>query len=158
MLPWNFLISISAFWNYKFRNIDLNSTSPDMSLDIIRTNHTSIFIPQMAADIPVPLPVIKPTEIQESFPSYLAIGNYKNSVKNDRKYFEIHLKILISQPVISQEQSQLCYIQVLVNVSAYAPECFGLCPFWWQPLEVFWPCLFQILIFGKKDFFMSLSC
>ena len=81
MLPWNFLISISAFWNYKFRNVDLNSTSPDMSLDIIRTNHTSIFIPQMAADIPVPLPVIKPTEIQESFPSYLAIGNYKNSVK-----------------------------------------------------------------------------
>ena len=93
MLPWNFLISISAFWNYKFRNVDLNSTSPDMSLDIIRTNHTSIFIPQMATDIPVPLPVIKPTEIQESFPSYLAIGNYKNSVKNDRKYFEIYLKI-----------------------------------------------------------------
>ena len=47
----------------------------------------------MATDIPVPLPVIKPTEIQESFPSYLAIGNYKNSVKNDRKYFEIYLKI-----------------------------------------------------------------
>ena len=93
MLPWNFLISISAFWNYKFRNVDLNSTSPDMSLDIIRTNHTSIFIPQMATDIPVPLPVIKPTEIQESFPSYLAIGNYENSVKNDRKYFEIYLKI-----------------------------------------------------------------
>ena len=42
----------------------------------------------MAADIPVPLPVIKPTEIQESFPSYLAIGNYANSsVKNDRTYF-----------------------------------------------------------------------
>ena len=43
----------------------------------------------MATDIPVPLPVIKPTEIQESFPSYLAIGNYEKSVKNDRKYFEI---------------------------------------------------------------------
>ena len=43
----------------------------------------------MATDIPVPLPVIKPTEIQESFPSYLAIGNYKknSSVKNDRTYF-----------------------------------------------------------------------
>ena len=73
MLPWNFLISISAFWNYKFRNVDLNSTSPDMSLDI--TNHTSIYILDMP-EIPVPVPVLKPTDIQESFPSYLAIGMY----------------------------------------------------------------------------------
>ena len=75
MLPWNFLISISAFWNYKFRNVDVNSTSITSSLDIITNHNTSIFIPM--PEIPVPIPVIKPTEIQESFPSYLAIGTTK---------------------------------------------------------------------------------
>ena len=45
MLPWNFFISISSFWNYKFRNVSSNSSS------------------------------VVPTELQVSFPSYLAIAS-----------------------------------------------------------------------------------
>ena len=58
MLPWNFLISISAFWNYKFRQIG-NET----------LNETFLI------NNPVPVPIIKPTDMQVSFPSYVAIAS-----------------------------------------------------------------------------------
>lgn len=59
MLPWNFLISISAFWNYKFRQIG-NETGLS---DVIENN-------------PIPVvPIIKPTDMQVSFPSYVAIAS-----------------------------------------------------------------------------------
>jgi hypothetical protein len=50
MLPWNFLLSISSFWDYKFRNASLDH----------------------AADADGARP--KPTELQVAFPSYLAIA------------------------------------------------------------------------------------
>ena len=46
-------------------------------------------------EIPVPIPVIKPTEIQESFPSYLAIGTTK-VIKTEvvtTKFFTVGQKI-----------------------------------------------------------------
>ena len=63
MLPWNFLISISAFWNYKFRNV-----TTDMFI-----NGTNVDPPDPA---PMPVPVIKPTDMQVAFPSYVAIGDH----------------------------------------------------------------------------------
>ena len=62
MLPWNFLISISAFWNYKFRNV-----TTDMFI-----NGPNVDPPDPA---PMPVPVIKPTDMQLAFPSYVAIGD-----------------------------------------------------------------------------------
>jgi hypothetical protein len=63
MLPWNFLISITAFWNYKFREV--NATSP-----FHLSNYTAELV-----NFPIPLPIIKPTEMQLSFPSYVAIAS-----------------------------------------------------------------------------------
>lgn len=61
MLPWNFLISISAFWNYKFRQVN-DTHHPNI-------NGTLLFDP-----IPVQ-PIIKPTDMQVAFPSYVAIAS-----------------------------------------------------------------------------------
>ena len=61
MLPWNFLISISAFWNYKFRLVN-------------DTNHPNINGTLLFDPIPVQ-PIIKPTDMQVSFPSYVAIAS-----------------------------------------------------------------------------------
>ena len=55
MLPWNFLISVTSFWDYKFRNVSMD--------DPVGLNATS-----SAATDP-------PTEMQTSFPSYLAIAS-----------------------------------------------------------------------------------
>jgi hypothetical protein len=50
MLPWNFLVSITGFWNFKFR--DVNVTMANASNELI-----------FATD--------KPTDLQLTFPSYL---------------------------------------------------------------------------------------
>lgn len=65
MLPWNFLISISAFWNYKFRQIG-NDTG------WVNENETILL---MSSNNPIPVPIIKPTDMQVSFPSYVAIAS-----------------------------------------------------------------------------------
>ena len=78
MLPWNILISITSFWNYKFR--DTNQTLP---LPYFITNVTSSFqdsnssFPGSIAGFHfgVSPPVIKPTEMQLSFPSYVSIAS-----------------------------------------------------------------------------------
>ena len=54
MLPWNFMISINAFWHYKFRN-----TTGDYIINHTTTNYEQ-------ADFPVPTPIIKPTDMQVS--------------------------------------------------------------------------------------------
>jgi hypothetical protein len=50
MLPWNFLVSITGFWNFKFR--DVNVTMANASNELF-----------FATD--------KPTDLQLTFPSYL---------------------------------------------------------------------------------------
>ena len=75
MLPWNFLISISAFWNFKFRQVS-NETA---------INHTTFGSERAAAELSyfnsftvlpvVPTPIIKPTDMQIAFPSYVAIAS-----------------------------------------------------------------------------------
>jgi len=65
MLPWNFLISITAFWNYKFRQVD-NDTA--------EINHTTLAVFANDGAFP-PVPIIKPTDMQVSFPSYVAIAS-----------------------------------------------------------------------------------
>lgn len=90
MLPWNFLISITSFWNYKFR--ETNATAPVPYLITNVTNVTSSphyldmysFQPHDVissggdiyggAGIPPP-PALKPTEMQLSFPSYVSIAS-----------------------------------------------------------------------------------
>jgi hypothetical protein len=76
MLPWNFLLSVTSFWNYKFRNVSCPEDIPVPS-DLNLVNHTSLF-PISSNDSPVfptLIPVIKPTEMQLSFPSYVAIAS-----------------------------------------------------------------------------------
>ena len=46
MLPWNFLISVTSFWDYKFRNVSSEQPEDDT-----------------------------PTAMQVAFPSYLAIAS-----------------------------------------------------------------------------------
>ena len=72
MLPWNFLISISAFWNYKFREVDHNTTDIIINQTTLVPLTYATFIP--TATLPIPLPVIKPTYMQVAFPSYVSIG------------------------------------------------------------------------------------
>ena len=57
MLPWNFLLSITSFWDYKFRNVTLDP-----------------LIAAKAAEGVVDIDV-EPTEMQMTFPSYLAIAS-----------------------------------------------------------------------------------
>ena len=79
MLPWNFLISVSSFWNYKFRNVSntLNGTGDaPVPSNLYAVNHSSAFTTDYGYEIsPTLVPVIKPTEMQLSFPSYLAIAS-----------------------------------------------------------------------------------
>jgi len=68
MLPWNFLISINAFWNYKFRQVDNDTTEINQTtLAFMENSVSTTFLP--------PVPIIKPTDMQVSFPSYVAIAS-----------------------------------------------------------------------------------
>jgi len=69
MLPWNFLISISAFWNYKFRQVD-NDTSMINQTTLVFMENSDY----ATGGFP-PVPIIKPTDMQVSFPSYVAIAS-----------------------------------------------------------------------------------
>ena len=79
MLPWNFLLSVTSFWNYKFRNVSIPGDDPiPVPSDLDFVNHTSTLFSSYANDIPISptlIPVIKPTEMQLSFPSYVAIAS-----------------------------------------------------------------------------------
>ncbi len=80
MLPWNFLISITAFWNYKFRAVenityDLVTNSSTATTTVSGFDDVSNPIPITPLPPPGPLPIIKPTEMQLSFPSYVAIAS-----------------------------------------------------------------------------------
>ena len=75
MLPWNFLLSVTSFWNYKFRNVSIPGDEPvpaTSNLDYV--NHTFTLYSSYGYDKPV-IPVIKPTEMQLSFMSYVAIAS-----------------------------------------------------------------------------------
>ena len=44
MLPWNFLISINAFWNYKFRQVDNDTTEINQTTLAFMENSVSTSI------------------------------------------------------------------------------------------------------------------
>ena len=77
MLPWNFLLSVTSFWNYKFRNVSIGEDGIPVPSNFNAVNHSSIFsayIDGIQVSPPF-IPVIKPTEMQLSFPSYVAIAS-----------------------------------------------------------------------------------
>jgi len=57
MVPWNFLVAVTAFWNFKFRNVSMDYQGA--------LNNT--WEPERGAMVP--------TQIQLAFPSYLAIAS-----------------------------------------------------------------------------------
>ena len=62
MLPWNFFIALNNFWNYRFRNVSINSHS-DM-VNNVNSSHTPPH-----------------TELQKEFTSYLSIAsNVPNAI------------------------------------------------------------------------------
>lgn len=69
MLPWNFLISITAFWNYKFRDVGPMANLTNASVYPAVNATTTEITP---SDI---IPSDRPTEMQLSFPSYMAIAS-----------------------------------------------------------------------------------
>ena len=72
MLPWNFLLSVSSFWNYKFRRLP-NGTDPFVP---VPANYNAVNHSNLEIDVnPTFIPVIKPTDMQLSFPSYVAIAS-----------------------------------------------------------------------------------
>ena len=73
MLPWNFLISITSFWNYKFR--DTNHTVPPLPVPYFVTNVTDNTTTSDSVEDVTPAPIVRPTEMQLSFPSYVAIAS-----------------------------------------------------------------------------------
>ena len=82
MLPWNFLLSVTSFWNYKFRNVSIPGVDPiPVPSDLDYVNHTTSLYSSHApknSNIPISptlIPVIKPTEMQLSFMSYVAIAS-----------------------------------------------------------------------------------
>ena len=77
MLPWNFLLSVTSFWNYKFRNVSIPGDNPvpaTSNLDFVNHTFTLYSSYAYANGNPV-IPVIKPTEMQLSFMSYVAIAS-----------------------------------------------------------------------------------
>jgi len=73
MLPWNFLISITAFWNYKFRRVDNGTNEINQTALAFMENYEAS---GSLWEIPIPpVPIIKPTDMQISFPSYVAIAS-----------------------------------------------------------------------------------
>ena len=75
MLPWNFLISITAFWNYKFRRVDNSTTEINQTTLAFTENYEALHSGSIW-EIPIPpVPIIKPTDMQVSFPSYVAIAS-----------------------------------------------------------------------------------
>ncbi len=71
MLPWNFLISVTSFWDYKFRNVTLDPSSVDPTP--IPATYSDVVDPADPAAYPAP--AATPTAMQVSFPSYLAIAS-----------------------------------------------------------------------------------
>ena len=61
MLPWNFLLSVTSFWNYKFRNVSIPGDDPiPVPSDLDFVNHTSTLFSSYANDIPIS-PTLTPT-------------------------------------------------------------------------------------------------
>lgn len=59
MVPWNFLVAVTAFWNFKFRNVSMDyhyQGAPNATWDSDSG-------------------AVAPTPIQLAFPSYLAIAS-----------------------------------------------------------------------------------
>ena len=63
MLPWNFLISVTSFWDYKFRNVTLDPSPIPVPADL-----SEVISDEVDPNLP-------PTPMQVSFPSYLAIAS-----------------------------------------------------------------------------------
>ena len=62
MLPWNFLISINAFWNYKFRRVDNGTNEINQTALAFMENYEAS---GSLWEIPIPpVPIIKPTDMQ----------------------------------------------------------------------------------------------
>ena len=59
MLPWNFLLSITSFWDYKFRNVTLDPIIAE--------------VVKQGGDLDLD---VTPTQMQMTFPSYLAIASH----------------------------------------------------------------------------------
>ena len=91
MLPWNFLISISAFWNYKFRQIG-NDTG------WVNENETILL---MSSNNPIPVPIIKPTDMQ---------------VWTSGHFFIATLRKLNTQPPLIIKVSFPSYVAIASNV------------------------------------------
>ncbi len=68
MLPWNFLISVTSFWDYKFRNVTLDPVPVPLSGGGGSTIDYNVDYFDSDSDS-------KPTAMQLSFPSYLAIAS-----------------------------------------------------------------------------------
>ena len=75
MLPWNFLLSVTSFWNYKFRNVSIPTDESPVPSDWNLVNYSSSYLTNNPTISPTLIPVIKPTEMQLSFPSYVAIAS-----------------------------------------------------------------------------------
>ena len=60
MIPWNFLVAVTAFWNFKFRNVSMDFVGTlNGTWDSEGGLHNAVV----------------PTPMQLAFPSYLAIAS-----------------------------------------------------------------------------------